>query len=65
MRPNRYLFNVFLAQDTSQAAQGRRPALVNFHRAHPELFLFTRLAMALEFFDDEPDAVNGFFPIEH
>ncbi len=41
---------------------GGRLALVNVNRSHLELFLLTRLAMAFEFFDDEQDAVNSFFP---
>lgn len=41
---------------------GGRPALVNLNRSHLELFLLTKLAIAFEFFDDEQDAVNSFFP---
>jgi anti-sigma B factor antagonist len=41
---------------------GGRLALVNLNRAHLELFLLTKLAIAFEFFDDEQDAVNSFFP---
>jgi len=41
---------------------GGRLALVNLNRSHLELFLLTRLAIAFEFFDDEQDAVNSFFP---
>jgi|SRR5579871_66302 len=41
---------------------GGRLALVNLDRAHLELFLLTKLAIAFEFFDDEQDAVNSFFP---
>jgi anti-sigma B factor antagonist len=37
-------------------------ALVNLNRSHLELFLLTKLAIAFEFFDDEQDAVNSFFP---
>ncbi len=37
-------------------------ALVNLNRSHLKLFLLTRLAIAFEFFDDEQDAVNSFFP---
>src|SRR5689334_21236111 len=37
-------------------------AVVNLDRAHLELFLLTKLAIAFEFFDDEQDAVNSFFP---
>jgi anti-sigma B factor antagonist len=35
---------------------------VNLNRSHLELFLLTRLAIVFEFFDDEQDAVNSFFP---
>ncbi|MGB7760175.1 MAG: STAS domain-containing protein [Bryobacteraceae bacterium] len=41
---------------------GGRLALLNVNRSHLELFLLTRLASAFEFFDDEHDAVNSFFP---
>jgi len=41
---------------------GGRLALVNLNRAHLELFLLTKLAIAFEFFDDEQDAVNSFYP---
>ncbi len=41
---------------------GGRLALVNLNRSHLELFLLTRLAIAFEFFTDEQDAVNSFFP---
>src|SRR5664279_1582881 len=41
---------------------GGRLALVNLNRSHLELFLLTKLAIAFEFFDDEQDAVNSFFP---
>ena len=37
---------------------GGRLALVNLNRAHLELFLLTKLAIAFEFFDDEQDVVN-------
>ncbi|MDR3702920.1 MAG: STAS domain-containing protein [Candidatus Sulfopaludibacter sp.] len=37
-------------------------ALLNLNRSHLKLFLLTRLAIAFEFFDDEQDAVNSFFP---
>jgi anti-sigma B factor antagonist len=40
---------------------GGRLALLNLNRSHLKLFLFTRLAIAFEFFDDEQDAVNSFF----
>jgi anti-sigma B factor antagonist len=41
---------------------GGRLALLNVNRSHLELFLLTRLASAFEFFGDERDAVNSFFP---
>jgi anti-sigma B factor antagonist len=41
---------------------GGRLALVNLNRSHLELFLLTRLAIAFEFYEDEQDAVNSFFP---
>ena len=41
---------------------GGRLALANLDRSHMELFLLTKLAVAFEFFDDEQDAVNSFFP---
>ena len=41
---------------------GGRLALLNLNRSHLELFLLTKLAIAFEFFDDEQDAVNSFFP---
>src|ERR1051325_129341 len=41
---------------------GGRLALMNLNRSHLELFLLTRLAIAFEFFEDEQDAVNSFFP---
>lgn len=41
---------------------GGRLALLNVNRDHLKLFLLTRLAIAFEFFDDEQDAVNSFFP---
>ena len=41
---------------------GGKLALVNLNRAHLKLFLLTKLAIAFEFFDDEQDAVNSFFP---
>jgi len=41
---------------------GGRLALANLNRKHLELFLLTKLAIAFEFFDDEQDAVNSFFP---
>lgn len=41
---------------------GGKLALVNLNRSHLELFLLTKLALAFEFFDDEHEAVNSFFP---
>ncbi len=41
---------------------GGRLALANVNRSHLKLFLLTRLAIAFEFFDNEQDAVNSFFP---
>jgi anti-sigma B factor antagonist len=41
---------------------GGRLALLNVNRAHLKLFLLTKLALAFEFFDDEQDAINSFFP---
>ena len=41
---------------------GGRLALVNVNRSHLELFLLTRLAIAFEFFENEQDAVDSFFP---
>ena len=39
-----------------------RLALLNVNRTHLKLFLLTRLAIAFEFFDDEQEAVDSFFP---
>jgi len=39
-----------------------RLALLNVNRSHMKLFLLTRLAIAFEFFEDEQDAVDSFFP---
>lgn len=41
---------------------GGRLALLNVNQKHLKLFLLTRLAIAFEFFDDEQDAVDSFFP---
>ncbi|MGA2147490.1 MAG: STAS domain-containing protein [Bryobacteraceae bacterium] len=41
---------------------GGRLALANVNRSHMELFVLTKLAIAFEFFDEEQDAVNSFFP---
>ena len=41
---------------------GGKLALLNVDKSHLELFLLTRLAIAFEFFDDEREAVNSFFP---
>lgn len=41
---------------------GGRLALENLNQSHSAIFVLTRLAMAFEFFKDEQDAVNSFFP---
>lgn len=41
---------------------GGRLALLNVNRTDLKLFLLTRLAIAFEFFDDEQNAVDSFFP---
>jgi anti-sigma B factor antagonist len=41
---------------------GGRLALLNVDKLHLDLFLLTRLAIAFEFFEDEQEAVNSFFP---
>jgi anti-sigma B factor antagonist len=41
---------------------GGRLALLNVNKSHMELFLLTRLAIAFEFFTDEQEAINSFFP---
>lgn len=41
---------------------GSRLALASVNRAHMKLFLLTRLSIAFEFFADEQDAVNSFYP---
>jgi len=41
---------------------GGRLALLNLSQSHLELFPLTKLALAFEFFDNEDDAVNSFFP---
>jgi anti-sigma B factor antagonist len=41
---------------------GGKVALLNVNRAHMKLFVLTRLAFAFEFFGDEQDAVDSFFP---
>jgi anti-sigma B factor antagonist len=41
---------------------GGKLALLNVNRTHLKLFLLTRLAIAFDFFDDEQEAVNSFFP---
>jgi anti-sigma B factor antagonist len=41
---------------------GGRLALAAVNRAHLKLFLLTELAIAFEFFGDEHDAVDSFFP---
>jgi len=37
-------------------------ALAKVRQSHVELFLLTKLAITFEFFGDEHDAVNSFFP---
>jgi len=39
-----------------------RLALSNVNQAHLKLFLLTKLALAFEFFHDDHDAVNSFYP---
>jgi anti-sigma B factor antagonist len=41
---------------------GGRLALENINPSHSTIFVLTRLAFAFEFFEDEQDAVNSFFP---
>src|SRR5580698_9362064 len=41
---------------------GGKLALLNVNRTHLKLFLLTRLAIAFEFFQDEQDAIDSFFP---
>jgi anti-sigma B factor antagonist len=41
---------------------GGRLALASVNQSHLELFTLTKLALAFEFFGDEQDAVNSFFP---
>jgi len=41
---------------------GGKLALANVSKAHLRIFLLTRLALTFEFFQDEHDAVNSFFP---
>jgi anti-sigma B factor antagonist len=41
---------------------GGRLALVNLNKAHLELFLLTRVAIAFDLYTDEQEAVNSFFP---
>jgi anti-sigma B factor antagonist len=41
---------------------GGRLVLLNVNKSHLELFLLTKLAIAFEFFDDEQEALNSFFP---
>ena len=43
-------------------ASGGRLALLNLRPAHVELFVLFKLEMDFEVFDNEPDAVNSFFP---
>ena len=39
-----------------------RLTLANVNPKHMHLFILTKLAIAFEFFNDEQDAVNSFFP---
>jgi anti-sigma B factor antagonist len=41
---------------------GGKLALLNVNEAHLGLFSLTKLAIAFDFFDDEQEAVNSFFP---
>lgn len=41
---------------------GGRLALANLNESHLKLFLLTRLAIAFEFFADEHEAIDSFFP---
>jgi anti-sigma B factor antagonist len=41
---------------------GGRLALLNVNESHLGLFLLTKLALAFDFFDDEQEALNSFFP---
>ncbi len=41
---------------------GGRLALLNVNKSHMELFVLTKLAIAFDFFTDEQDAVDSFFP---
>jgi anti-sigma B factor antagonist len=41
---------------------GGKLALANVNESHLKLFVLTKLALAFEFFGDEQDAVNSFFP---
>jgi anti-sigma B factor antagonist len=41
---------------------GGKLVLLNVHPAYLKLFVLTRLAIAFEFFEDEQDAVDSFFP---
>jgi anti-sigma B factor antagonist len=41
---------------------GGKLALANVDKKHLQLFVLTRLAIAFEFFEDEHDAVDSFFP---
>ncbi len=55
------LGTLVFASARMRKASGRL-ALLNVNRTHLKLFLLTRLAIAFEFFQDEQDAVNSFFP---
>ena len=41
---------------------GGKLALLHVNRTHLKLFLLTKLAIAFEFFSDEHDAIDSFFP---
>jgi len=47
---------------TSQRKAGGDLKLLNLNRRNIELLVMTKLATVFEFFNDEQDAVNSFFP---
>jgi anti-sigma B factor antagonist len=47
---------------TSLRKAGGKLVLLNLNRRHIELLILTKLSTVFEIFDDEQDAVNGFFP---
>ena len=55
------LGTLVFALATLRNASGRL-ALINVNGKHLKLFQLTKLALAFEFFEDEQDAVNSFFP---